>query len=238
MTHIRSLQDLVMAHHSSAASRSSFTSYFAPHILSMSSDGCSDIADIPQHAAYNESHSPPPGSQSGSPTGAEIASTLWLLSIGTLPINSAEFAKATSVPAVPQSNTPFPGNANHSQVEAQAAAGGLTTTQCEELGAPWGQYDSCHPDYKLDLRPCPQCHGPMEYCHGQNSLDPVLIPAPRSPIFVPPPATSARGMAQVCGPHTEAAVLAAQIACLIREDNEDIIEIPEPPFYPTNKRPA
>ena len=45
-------------------------------------------------------------------------------------------------------------------------------------------------------------------------------------------------MAQVCGPHTEAAVLAAQIACLIREDNEDIIEIPEPPFYPTNKRPA
>ena len=65
MTHIRSLQDLVMAHHSSAASRSSFTSYFAPHILSMSSDGCSDIADIPQHAAYNKSHSPPPGSQSG-----------------------------------------------------------------------------------------------------------------------------------------------------------------------------
>ena len=174
----------------------------------------------------------------GPPTGAEIASTPWLLSIGTLHINSAEFAKATSVAAVPQSNTPFPGNANHSQVEAQAAAGGLTTTQCEELGAPWGQYDSCHPDYKLDLRPCPQCHGPMEYCHGQNSFDPVLIPAPRPPIFVPPPAASARGMAQVCGPHTEAAVLAAQIACLIREDNEDIIEIPEPPFYPTNKRPA
>ena len=73
----------------------------------------------------------------------------------------------------------------------------------------------------------------MEYCHRHDTPSPILIPAPLTPIFVRPPDTPHREMAQVHRTHTDVAMLAAQIAQLINEDNKDTIKVPAPPFIPS-----
>ena len=78
----------------------------------------------------------------------------------------------------------------------------------------------------------------MEYCHGHDSSDPLPIPAPLTPIFVRPPNVPAhREMARVRLAHADVTVLAAQIARLVNEDNEDTVEVLAPPFIPANERP-
>ena len=99
------------------------------------------------------------------------------------------------------------------------------------------QDDSHHPDYEPDTRHCDQCDGPMEYCHGHDTPNPIPIPAPVAPIFIRPPNTPHREMAQVRLAHTDVAALAAQIARLVNKDHEDTIEVPAPPFIPANERP-
>ena len=49
--HLRAIQSMDMPHSPLASSRASSTSYYAPHILSMSSDGHSDLPSNPQHSA-------------------------------------------------------------------------------------------------------------------------------------------------------------------------------------------
>ena len=78
----------------------------------MSSDGCSDLPDEPQHAAHGESSPPHSGPQPGSPGDVKLVEAIRLLRLGTLPINSVEFAETTSILAHPQPLTPFTGNAN------------------------------------------------------------------------------------------------------------------------------
>ena len=83
-----------MPHHLSSSSSSSSTSYFIPHILSMSSNGCSDLADVPPHSAHDDSYTPLPGPKYGSPTTAEIAATFRQLSLSPPPVSSIELAEA------------------------------------------------------------------------------------------------------------------------------------------------
>ena len=60
-THLRTIQSMTMPHPTLASSRASSTSYYTPCILSMSSDGCSDLPSDLQPSAQRESFSPPPG---------------------------------------------------------------------------------------------------------------------------------------------------------------------------------
>ena len=78
----------------------------------------------------------------------------------------------------------------------------------------------------------------MEYCHGHDSPDPILVPAPIAPVFVRPPDVPHREMARVRLAHVDVTTLAAQIARLINEDNKDTIEVLAPPFIPANERPS
>ena len=78
-THLRATQLTVMSHPPLASSRASSTSYYTPHILSMSSDGHSDLPSNPQHSAQREAFSPPPGPRSGSPGDTEITEAIQLL---------------------------------------------------------------------------------------------------------------------------------------------------------------
>ena len=75
-THLRAIQSTIMPHPPLASSRSSSTSYYAPHILSMSSDGCSDLPSEPRHAARRESLLPLPGPRPRSPGDAEIVEAI------------------------------------------------------------------------------------------------------------------------------------------------------------------
>ena len=100
-----------------ASSRSSSTSYYTPHILSMSSDGCSDLLNEPQGSSPSQS-----GPRPESPGDVDIADTIRLLRIGTPPLNSVEFAETASILANPQPLTPFTRHEDHYRVEARAAA--------------------------------------------------------------------------------------------------------------------
>ena len=77
----------------------------------------------------------------------------------------------------------------------------------------------------------------MEYCHGHDSPNPILIPAPVAPVFVQPPNTPHSKMARVHLTLADIAVLAAQIARLVNEDHKDTVKVPAPPFIPANERP-
>ena len=74
-THLRVTPSLDNPHLLLASSRSSSTSYYAPHIQSMSSDGHSDLPFEPQHSAQGES-SPPSGPQPESPGDVDIADAI------------------------------------------------------------------------------------------------------------------------------------------------------------------
>ena len=95
-THIRAARTTGMPHSPLASSRSSSTSYYAPHVLSMSSDERSDLPNI----ADGES-SPRTNPRPESPGDVDIADAIRLLRIGTPPINSIEFAETASILAHP-----------------------------------------------------------------------------------------------------------------------------------------
>ena len=118
-THLRKAITTSNPHPLLASSRSSSASYFAPHILSMSSDGRSDIAYEPAHDAQGES-SPSADPRPESPGDVDIVDAIRLLQIGTLPINSIEFAETMSILALLRTLTPFARDENRHHVEARA----------------------------------------------------------------------------------------------------------------------
>ena len=99
-THLRATPSSDNPHSLLASSRSSSTSYYVPHIQSMSSDERSNLPYKHHPAAQGES-SPPSGPQPESPGDIDIADAIRLLQISTLPINSIEFAETTSILAHP-----------------------------------------------------------------------------------------------------------------------------------------
>ena len=122
-THLRRAIVMDNPHSLLASSRLSSTSYYAPYVLSMSSDGRSNLSDKPQHSAPGES-SPPLNPRPESPGDIDIADAIRLLRIGTPPINSIEFAKTASILAHLQPLTPFTRDENCHGMEAGA------TTSC------------------------------------------------------------------------------------------------------------
>ena len=232
-THIRRIRVDEEPHSPLASSRSSSTSYYAPHVLSMSSDERSDLPHVDDGEP-----SPRASLRPESPGDVDIADAIRLLWIGTPPINSIEFAETASILAHPRPLTPFVRNEDGHRVEARATASRPVEDGRAQPCQARRRDDSRHPDYEPDTQHCDRCDGPMEYCHGHNSPDPILIPAPIAPVFVRPPDAPHADMARVCLAHADVAVLAAQIARLVNEDNEDTIEVPAPPFVPANKRPS
>ena len=187
--HLRRMQSADYPHSPLASSRSSSTSYYAPHILSMSSNGRSNLPDEPRHSVQRDAVSPSPGPQSGSPGDTEIAEAIQLLRLSTLPINSVKFTETMGILADPRPLTPFIRNADCTRMVEGAASRHSAVDGREEPRKMHCRDDSHHPDYKPDNRHCTRCDGPMEYCHGHNSPDPILVPAPLTPVFVRPPAT-------------------------------------------------
>ena len=178
-THLRATRSTIMRHSPLASSRSSSTSYYVPHVLSMSSDERSNLPHV-----NDGEFSPRANPRSESPGDVDIADAIRLLRIGTPPINSIEFAETESILANPRTLTPFTRDENRHRVEARA-----TTSRPGEDGRTQPRQmrrrdDSSHPDYEPDTRHCDRCDGPMEYCHGHDSPDPIPIPAPIAPIFV------------------------------------------------------
>ena len=178
-THIRMTRVDEEPHSPLASSRSSSTSYYAPHIISMSSD---EHSDLPRD--HDGESSPRVGPRPESPGDVDIADAIRLLWISTPPINSIEFAETASILAHPRPLTPFLRDEDSHRVEARA-----TTSRPVEDGQAQPRQahrrdDSRHPDYEPDTRHCHRCDGPMEYCHGHDSPDPIPIPAPIAPIFI------------------------------------------------------
>ena len=146
-THIRAIRTVMEPQFPLASSRSSSTSYYAPRILSMSSDGCSDLPHVDEDSS--PSHPRPE-----SPRDVDIADTIRLLRIGTPPINSIEFAETASILAVPRPLTPFAGNENHHRVEARATTSRSEVDGRAQPGPARCRDDSHHPDYEPDTRHC------------------------------------------------------------------------------------
>ena len=182
-THLRTTQSTITPHSPLASSRSSSTSYFTLHIQSMSSNGHSNLPYEPQHSAQGESSSPV-GPRPESPSDVDITDTIRLLRIGTPPINSIEFAKTASILANLRPLTPFTRNEDRHSMEAGATTGRTTMHGRTQPSQAQRQDDSRHPDYEPDTRHCDRCDGPMEYCHGHDTPDPILVPALVAPVFI------------------------------------------------------
>ena len=189
-THLRRAIVTEDPHSLLASSRSSSTSYYAPYILPMSSDGCSDLPTEPHGEHYS-----PIDPRPESPGDIDIADAIQLLRISTPPINSIEFAKTASILAHPRPLTPFAGDEDRHRVVARATASCPVEDGRAQPHQVCRRDDSRHPDYEPDIRHCNRCDGPMEYCHGHDSPDPILVPAPVTPIFVRPPDAPHREMA-------------------------------------------
>ena len=74
-THLRAIRSTITPHSPLASSRSSSTSYYLPHIQSMSSDGPSDLHYEPQHSAHG-GPSPSPDPRPESPGDVDIAEAI------------------------------------------------------------------------------------------------------------------------------------------------------------------
>ena len=178
-THIRAAFTMTEYQFPLAPSRSSSTSHYTPYVLPMSSDERSDLAP-----ANNGEHSTPISPRPKSPGDVDIVDAIRLLRISTPPINSIEFAETTSILANPRPLTPFARDEDRYRMETRATTSSLVADGRAQPRPARRRDDSHHLDYEPDTRHCNRCNGPMEYCHGHDSPDPVLIPAPVAPIFI------------------------------------------------------
>ena len=178
-THLRAMQSTTMPHSPLASSRSSSSSYFAPRILSMSSNE-SDIEHSP--AAGPVALDRPYVPHSDPIESAEIADAfrrLVLHSPTQLGREQAETVFEVSVP-----NARIAGDEDGSRVASRAAVAGLSQDGAAQRPTLEEGSDSDDPDYEPDMRPCPRGCGPRHYCHGHTpSPRPRQSPAP---IPIPP----------------------------------------------------
>ena len=178
-THIRNAQTERTSHSILDSSPSSSTSYFAPRILSMSSN------------ESNPEHSPSAGSvalsqpyvpHSDPVESAEIADAFRRLVLHSPTQLGRKPAKTVFEVSVP--NARVAGDEDGSRVASRAAVAGTSTHGAAQRPALEEGSDSDDPDYQPDMRPCPRGCGPRHYCHGHT-------PSPRSrrspaPVPIPP----------------------------------------------------
>ena len=149
-THLRAIRSTTMPHSPLASSRSSSTSYFAPHIQSMSSNE-SNVEHSPSLGSVAPSqpyvpHSDPIES-------AEIADAfrrLVLHSPTQLGREQAETVFEVSVP-----NARVAGDEDGSRVASRAAVAGPSQDGAAQRPTLEEGSDSDDPDYEPDMRPCP-----------------------------------------------------------------------------------
>ena len=240
-THLRAIQSTTMPHSPLASSRSSSTSYFAPHILSMSSN------------ESNVEHSPSPGSVAPSQPyvphsdpveSAEIADAfrrLVLHSPTQLGREQAETVFEVSVP-----NARVIGDEDSSCVASRAAIAGPATHGATQRAASQEGSDSDDPNFEPDMRPCPRGCGPRHYCHGHTPSprprqSPAPVPIPPRPLpqyesmraLIRPgrqPTPFAPNLATFRLMCEDAVALVDQLSSAIQQDDEDTDAVP--PAYP------
>ena len=155
-THIRCLWKDGIPQFPLTPSTSSSSSYFAPHILSMSDNG-SDTAYKPCLSAHESCPTLPSHLQprpSGTSNATEIAAAFARMSIGPPPIPTTESDEPAGLVSVSVPNTNFTGHADSPTVEARAAVRRTNQAGPSQQGATRGRNDSNQSDYEPDLRPC------------------------------------------------------------------------------------
>ena len=156
-THIRCIKDDEFPQFPLASSSSSSSSYFTPHILSMSDNG-SDTAYEPQLSAH-ESHPPSPNHMQPRPSGAsnaaEIAAAFAQMSIGPPPVPTTESDEPEGLVTLSVPNAKLLRDADGPIMEARTAVRQMTQAGTSQQGVRRAGHDSNQSDYKPDLRPCP-----------------------------------------------------------------------------------
>ena len=200
-----------------ASSSSSSTSYFAPHILSMSNVNTPARRSTPGV----------PGTRVPSPTASEVAEAFHLMSLGPLPESSFELAEAEDR-RLRQYSLPITNPRITGDEDGEGMASGTIATVPFTVGgatpaANQGGVDSDDPDYQPDMRPCPRGCGPLEYCHGHTPSPSTTPPLP----IQPRPAPAWR-VVNVNLNRAEAAILVDRLSSLIQEDDENTTALPLP----------
>ena len=240
-THIRTMQVDEEPHSPLASSRSSSTSYFAPHILSMSSNESkvehgSSTGSVAPRTPYVP-HSDPVES-------AEIADAfrrLVLHSPTELGREQAETVFEISVP-----NAGVVGDEDSARMASRTAVASTPQDGAAQRPALEEGSDSDDPDYQPDMRPCPRGCGLRHYCHGHTPSprprqSPAPVPIPPRPL---PQYESARAPIQPGRQPTpfnpdlatfrlsreDAVALVDQLSSAIQQDDEDTDAVP--PAYP------
>ena len=111
------------------------------------------------------------------------------MSIGPSPIPTVESDEPQGLVTLQVPQHTFTQKPDSSSMATRTALTCMDLAGQAEQGLSGTGHDSDQLDYKPDLRPCPRGCGPMEYCHGHNSPEPMLIPALQTPIPVRPPTT-------------------------------------------------
>ena len=240
-THLRAIRSTTMPHSPLASSRSSSTSYFAPHILSMSSNESNvEHSSSTGSVAPNQPYVP----HSDPAESAEIADAfrrLVLHSPTQLGREQAETIFEVSVP-----NARVAGDEDGSRVASRAAVAGSSMHGAAQRPEDQEGSDSDDPDYEPDMRPCPRGCGPRHYCHGhtpsprpRQSPAPVPIPPRPLPTYESTRAPIRSGrqstpvnpdLATFCLTHEDAVALVDQLSSAIQQDDEDTDAVP--PAYP------
>ena len=77
---------------------------------------------------------------------------------------------------------------------------------------------------------CEQCHGPLDYCHGHSSPEPLITRPRESPRGSDASTSPPRRMVNIDLNCEEALALADKLAAAVRQDDENSAEVPPP--YP------
>ena len=240
-THIRNARTERTPHSILDSSPSSSTSYFAPHILSMSSnESTSEHSPSTGPVAPSQPYIP----HSDPAESAEIADAFRRLVLHSPTQLGHE--QATTVFEVSVPNARVAGDEDGSRVASRAVATSSTQDGTAQRPALEEGSDSDDPDYQPDMRPCPRGCGPRHYCHGHT-------PSPRSrqspaPVPIPPrplpqyestraPIRPGRQSALVDADlatfrltREDAVTLVDQLSSAIQQDDEDTDAVP--PAYP------
>ena len=220
-THIRRLwRDGIPQFTLSPSTSSSSSSYFAPHVLSMS-DG---------NTPARRSTPGVPSSQVPSPSLTEVYDALQLLSLSSPSQPSGEPSTAEDR-RTHQYSLPIPYPQLNGDEDSKGMASGTIATIPFAVGgempaADQAGVDSNDPDYQPDLQPCPRGCSPLEYCHGHSPTPPSPSPLPIRPRPLQP-----QCMVNINLNRVEAARLVDQLSTLIQEDNENPATLP-PAYTP------
>ena len=160
---------------------------------------------------------------------AAIADMLRRLSLDPAAEPAPEYAEGGV--EVQRSNSGLGGNGNGARMEEGTADSGEEALGSDQRTTHTGR--SSPNDLSLTHAQglCDQCHGPLEYCHGHSSPEPLTIRPRESPRGSNASISPPRRMVNIDLNREEALALADELAAAVRQDDENSAEVPPP--YPT-----